>query len=147
MIRTRSLGTPYRLHFTNGSSLGGADAARASGGREDGFQPQELLEAALAASMNITLQMYAELHRLPLRRTYTRVRLERRADRSVFHYSVDFEGPLTEDERQRLAAVARHCPLRRMLGRPMDFVDDQGAPEPEAPVVDLPMNGHRRLAR
>lgn len=35
-------------------------------GANHGFRPHELLEAASASCMNMTLRMYAEIHAIPL---------------------------------------------------------------------------------
>jgi putative redox protein len=67
------------------------------GGAGQGFGPHELLEAAFATCLTVTVQMYAAKHGLPV----TAARCEVHIDRSIpktatLHYALTFDGPLTD---------------------------------------------------
>jgi putative redox protein len=116
MIRASSSPEPYRTAFTDGTHTGVADTSVAKGGGGQGFGPFELLEAALATCVAITVRKYAAEHRLPL----TAARCEARVDRSDpaaagLTYTLSLEGPLTAEQTARLRQVADRCPVARTL--------------------------------
>jgi putative redox protein len=116
MIRAAGLAGPFLAEFTNGSRTASADVPVAKGGGGNGFGPHELLEAALATCLTMTVQMAAAKHSYPL----TGVRSEVRIDRSkpgevTLNYSLVFDGPLSDEEINRLRAAAAECPVGRTL--------------------------------
>ena len=116
MIRSSSLHPHYQTAFTNGSHDGVADVPVEKGGAGKGFGPHELLEAALATCLTMTVTMYASKHGLPL----TAARCEVRIDRSVpdavtLNYSLAFDGPLSDEQSARVREAAGRCPVARTL--------------------------------
>ena len=116
MIQASSLAAPYQTGFTNGSIESTADVPVEKGGAGKGFGPHELLEAALATCLTMTVTMYASKHGLPL----TAARCEVRIDRSVpdavtLNYSLAFDGPLSDEQSARLREAAGRCPVARTL--------------------------------
>lgn len=103
------------------------DEPAAVGGNDAGPGPYEYLLLGLGACTSMTLRMYAESKRLPLKRV--RVRLTHRkihaqdcADCTAKDGKVDeitreiqLEGELTEAERTRLLEIATRCPVNRTL--------------------------------
>jgi putative redox protein len=122
MISASCLADTNRSAFTNGSHTGFADVPLDKGGNGNGFGPHELLEAALATCMTITVCKYAEKHRLPMRK----VECEVMADRSVpeiitFQYSLKLEGELSLEHKQQLHQAAGKCPVAKTLAGVMAF--------------------------
>jgi len=112
----------FRTRVTNGTEVVIADADAASGGGAAGFLPHELLEASLASCMNVTLRMYADTHGIPLEGVQTTVTLNRdHPDQALFEYALRLDGPLTSDQRSRLARAAAACPVKRTLSRTISF--------------------------
>jgi len=111
-----------------------ADEPVADGGADSGPTPYGLLLAALGACSGMTLGLYAARKGLPL--TGTRVRLrhsrdhrvdcENCADRGARLERIDRElelfGPLTEEQRARLAEIADRCPVHRTLTGHVEIV-------------------------
>jgi putative redox protein len=132
MIRASAQAAPYLTAVSNGKFELAADTGPDHGGAGAGFRPHELLEAALAACINMTMRMYAERHNLKLDRIETAVEVDRStAGVTTFRYTVDVEGPgLTPALRQRMLKVAAACPVHRTLGNEIRF---EGAlPHPAA---------------
>jgi len=123
MIRATTEEERYLTKFTNGTGSGYADASAAQGGTGTSFRPHELLEAALATSVNVTLRMYAEKHGVPLDDVVTEVKLDSSSpDESILRYEIELLGRnLTEEQRSELLEVARGCSIRRTLSKPIRF--------------------------
>ena len=116
MIRSHSLGVPHRVAFSNGEHTAHADLPAAKGGAGSGFGPHDLLEAALATCMTITVEMYAAKHGIPLESAAAEVRLDRTNPDAVgVIYLLTFQGSLTDDERDALRVAASKCPVQRTL--------------------------------
>jgi len=116
MIRTASQPTRYQTLFNNGSHEAVADVPVEKGGSGHGFGPHELLEAAFATCLTMTVGMYATKHEIPLTRASCEVRINRsNPEAVVLDYSLDFEGALTEEQSSRLRIAASKCPVARTL--------------------------------
>jgi len=116
MIRATSELANYQTCFSDGNHQSISDAATDNGGGGTGFRPHDLLEAALANCLNITIRMYANRHSIPLRQLTTKVDLDRtRPDETVFRYEVALEGELTPEQKQKLLSAAKGSPVLKTL--------------------------------
>ncbi len=116
MIRARSLGVPHRVEFTNGETTAVADVPKGKGGAGCGFGPHELVEAALATCLTISVEKCAAEHGIPLESVEAEVRLDRSLHSEVrLIYSLAFRGAITEEQRDLLKAAAAQCPVQRTL--------------------------------
>ena len=108
MIRATSDGVPYRVTFTDGRFAATSDTTAAKGGGDAGFGPHELLEAALATCLTITLEKTARQHGMPLERAGAAVLLDRsRPGRAGAYLRVGDARALTDEQRQKLAERGR----------------------------------------
>lgn len=117
----------YMQSVRSGRHAFNADEPVAAGGNDAGPGPYEYLLMSLGACTSMTVRMYAELKKLPLKRV--RVRLSHRKihakdclDCATQDGKVDeitreivLEGDLTDDQRGRLLEIANRCPVNRTL--------------------------------
>ncbi len=109
-----------------------ADEPTSVGGDDDGPNPYEFLNIALAACTSMTLRMYADRKGMALSRvgvsvTHEKTHADDCADCTeeqarnvdVFERAIEIEGDLTADERQRLMEIADRCPVHRTLHAPV----------------------------
>ncbi len=120
---------PYTIDIqTNGHSLQ-ADEPISLGGQDKGPNPYELLSASLGACTLITLRMYANHKKIPLEGMQLSIRKEKiHAQASAncqkplptnnFQRTLQFQGNLTAEQKQRLLEIADKCPVHQALSRP-----------------------------
>jgi putative redox protein len=122
MIEARSESPNYSTRFSDGTHEAVADTTADKGGSSSGFRPHDLLEAALASCINISVRMYAENHGIPLEGVTTRVKLDRSVpEEAIFRYELEFQGDLTAEQKERLSMAPRGCPVSRTLSRRIRF--------------------------
>lgn len=92
-----------------------SDVLASLGGTDQGQNPHELLESALAACTIITVQMYADRHSWPLKNTRVKVVIDKEGAESHIQRQVHFEGELTAEQTARLLEIANKCPIHRLL--------------------------------
>lgn len=98
-----------------------ADEPLDMGGQDKGFAPEELLASSLGACTCITLRMYADRKQWPLERIETIVTIDRNkeANKTEITENITLHGLLTEDQKERLLAIARKCPIYEILTNPI----------------------------
>ena len=100
-----------------------ADEPFSVGGLGSGLSPYELVSAGLAACTAMTMRLYANRKGLALKRArvtvdHSKIPGMMPADR--FTRTIALEGPLDEDQRARLLAIADRCPVDLTLVRGAD---------------------------
>jgi putative redox protein len=122
MIVSVSTKTPYATIFTDGTREATCDTSPDKGGSGSGFHPHDLLEAAFACCLNMTLRRYADKHQIPLSEAKVSVSLNRDdPEQTVFDYGVELQGDLTAEQRQKLIELAALCPVKRTLSKHISF--------------------------
>ncbi len=124
MIIARNAEGATRTQVGNGSLVFSSDTTPPKG-RGEGFRPHEVLEAALASCMAITLRLAAQERDIPVDDIEVRVNIERAEDSSTFQAAIELTGNLTERDRTLLMAAAHLCPVRKTLSKRLTFVERQ----------------------
>ncbi|MEO5666749.1 MAG: OsmC family protein [Bdellovibrionota bacterium] len=85
------------------------------GGSDEGPNPHEYVEAALAACTTITIQMYANRKQWNLLSADVRVKITEEGESSRFSREISFRGQLSDEQRARLLEIADKCPVHKLL--------------------------------
>ena len=117
-FRTEAAARGHRFAVDEPTEVGGTDA---------GPTPYDLLVAAVGACTAMTLRMYANRKGWPLEGAVVRLRHGRSHEADceqcaqnrvgIDHIERDVElvGPLTDEQRARLLAIADRCPVKQTL--------------------------------
>lgn len=85
------------------------------GGQDEGMDPHELLESALAACTILTAQLYANRKGIPLESTDVQVRILSEGAETQMSLEISFRGDLTDEQKARLTEIVGKCPIHRLL--------------------------------
>lgn len=131
---TADLTTGAVVELRNGRHVWTADEPLELDGTDTGPNPYEMLLGALGACTCITISFYCKrkgwtLHSVSATYTYDRIHADDCAhcddDATGFMHSVTAEvfmdGDFDDEQRARLADIAKKCPVRRTLGAGMVF--------------------------
>ena len=108
-----------------------ADVGREDGSTDSAPSPHDYFDAALASCKALTAIWYARRHGIPLERVATRVERDDHAEREGqyrLRVHLDFQGPLTDEQRSLLRRAADNCPIDKLMTRAEITVEtaDQG---------------------
>jgi uncharacterized OsmC-like protein/alpha-beta hydrolase superfamily lysophospholipase len=130
----------FQLQVRTGKHLLFADEPDSFGGLDSGPSPFQLLGAALAACMTMTVRLYAERKQWAVKRIRTAVGHTRELDqvpRDRFDVRLAFEGELDDEQRARMIEIAGKCPVHKALTEGarftiMESMEQAPAEPPEA---------------
>lgn len=123
VVATETREGTFRLKIRSGEHTLFADEPASVGGLGTGLSPYELVSAGLAACTVMTMRLYANRKGFPLERASTTVQHEKVPDMMPpdrFNRTVVLEGPLSDDQRSRILAIADRCPVDLSLIRGSD---------------------------
>jgi putative redox protein len=106
---------PYKVTHTNGRHTFFGDEPVSLGGGDTAPSPDELLEAALATCTLVTLRMYTTHKEWKVGTISVSVALQRDKEITIITRTLGFEGAITEEQKTRLAQVAKACPVSKTL--------------------------------
>src|SRR5688572_4830431 len=127
----------YRTEITAGGQTLVADEPVEVGGAGNAPTPYDLLLGSIGACTAMTLRMYADRKGWPLEGVTVRLRHARShakdcVDCATKHVGLnqierelELEGPLTDEQRERLTQIADRCPVKQTLERGIQVVAAQ----------------------
>ena len=125
VVARRRNGFAHEVEIEGGHTIV-VDEPAAVGGADTGPRPTLLLTASLAACTAITMEMYAERKGWEIGNLEVEANVEYEgAAPSSFAVSLRLPGDLSDEQRERLVAVARKCPVHRVIAgeTPVDVSD------------------------
>jgi uncharacterized OsmC-like protein len=137
----------YRVLIAAGDHTLVSDEPLEAGGTDEGPTPYDLILASLGACTAMTLRMYADRKKWPLESVVVRLHHGRShaadeqhcEDRPVrldqIERTLEISGPLTHEQRVKLAEIAERCPVHRTLDAGVRITTRLSA---EGAVVDSP---------
>jgi putative redox protein len=106
----------YAHSLTAGHHTLIADEPPDEGGSDTGPRPSQLLALSLASCTAITLEMYAERKQWDVGELEVEVDYDLNAeDTSRFEVLIKLPGALSDEQVERLKAIAGKCPVHRAL--------------------------------
>lgn len=133
LVEVRGAGEGFVQEILAGPHHLQSDEPVSAGGTDTGATPYDLLLAALGSCTSMTVGMYARRKQWPLVRVTVRLRHSRvhagdcaacdteDAMLTVIDRDVEFDGPLSEAQREQLLAIANRCPVHRTLTSKIDI--------------------------
>ena len=124
ILRSR---TPFRTEVEAGPHRWVLDEPAEAGGANEGPTPYDMLAAALGGCTVMTLHVYARRQQWPLEEAAVRVSHDRQHVKDCtdctsasgyihrFKVEISLSGPLSDDQRQKLLAIAGRCPVAKTL--------------------------------
>ena len=126
-------GGRFQLAMRSGVHSFFADEPVSQGGLDTGLAPYELVSAGLAACTTMTMRLYAERKGYNLTKARTIVTHDKRSDQKpddVFTRTIELEGELSDEEREKILAIAERCPVDLTLVRGSEVVTRLAARPP-----------------
>ena len=108
------------------------------GGDDTGPAPSEMLLGAIGSCMAITMRLYADRKEWPLQGVDIKMESTRkkadecpdydnpdgRKEVTVITSSITLHGPLTKEQRVRIAEIGGRCPVHRTVAEGAHFIDE-----------------------
>jgi len=124
MVKTTNTQHDFHCSLTNGNITVDCDAPVLKGGLGNGFRPHELLEAALATCMNMSIRMIAKEKNIKLEKVETQVEIEKTAGSSIFKYKIDLDENLNEQDKDFLMNIIDECAVKQTLSKQLLFIKE-----------------------
>jgi putative redox protein len=126
----------YRARATARNHTFYTDEPTDAGGTDSAPTPMEMMLGALGMCMAITVKLYADRKGWPLQGVEVALDVERFNAKDYAAYEgaaqfvhelrdqIAFQGPLDDEQRDRLFEIAGKCPVHRLLENPTFFVEE-----------------------
>jgi putative redox protein len=106
------------LHFDQAGHTIFSDSAKDGGGGETAPGPHDLFDASLAACKALTAHWYAKQRNYRLERVTAVLERDDSKEREGQYgltVTLQFHGPLTDEQRARLLDVVGRCPVHKLM--------------------------------
>ncbi|WP_316766159.1 OsmC family protein [Pedobacter frigiditerrae] len=112
----------FKTKVYAGGHLIYADEPTELGGTDEGMNPGALLLASLGSCTAITIRMYADRKEIPLDSIKIDLAIckeEEMSKETTISRQIEFFGPITAEQRERLLVIADKCPIHKLLTNPI----------------------------
>ena len=121
MVKIKSIDQKYQCYLDNGQNII-VDISSDKGGSGSGIRPYELLEAALASCMNISLRIQAEKEGIELEKVETTVSVNQNINgKTIFEYECTILDELDKQTIERIKSILQNCLIRKILSNQIEF--------------------------
>lgn len=131
----RDLSGPMRHVVHIGQHAFAVDEPSGNGGEDSGPTPHDLYDAALGSCKALTVVWYARRKGFPLEDVTVTVERDASEERNGTYRLrtvLELGGPLDETQREQLLAVARRCPLHKLMSEVKTEIETELAPREAA---------------
>jgi putative redox protein len=119
---TAQIGTQhYQTTLTNSRHTLTADENAEHAGEDLGPNPGELLMMSLASCTAITLRMYADRKQWDISSIKVHVTMEKKEDSTQFNRTIEVDGHIDQEAKNRLITIAKACPVHKTLTHPIEI--------------------------
>jgi putative redox protein len=112
---------PYQTTLTNSRHTLIADENAEHNGKDLGPNPGELMAMSLASCTAITLRMYADRKQWTVDEIEVIVEMRQEVEKTFFSCGLKIKGAIGEEEKNRLLAIAKACPIHKSLSHPIEI--------------------------
>jgi len=115
----------YKTKVYAGGHLIYADEPEELGGTDEGMTPGALLLASLGSCTAITIRMYADRKEMPLEGIKIELAIckeEEMSKSTTISRKIEFLGPITQEQRERLIQIADKCPIHKLMSNPIKIL-------------------------
>lgn len=120
-----NVGGIYQTNMTSRSHTLVADEPEVIGGTDEGPAPGDFLCMSLASCKVITLRMYAQRKGWKVDSIKVIVNLVKGtaspSGKNTFYSTLQLEGDLSQEQKNRLFEISNKCPIHKMLSHPSDI--------------------------
>ena len=122
----------YQVEAKAGDATLVIDEPVSAGGLGAGPNPYNLLAAALGACTTMTIRLYADRKKWPLKHVEIAVRHSRAGleARDRFDLDIELQGDLDDSQRARLMEIAERCPVHLTFARGSEVKASLAPPAP-----------------
>ena len=122
MITAESDNKNYSTCVSNGIAVINSDTTEDKGGSGEYFRPHDLLCAAYASCLNISVRMVLDKMGLKYDKVITNVDMDRENEgNTIFIYHVEIIGDIDIPTKEAAITKALNCPVRKTLSKNISF--------------------------
>jgi putative redox protein len=98
-----------------------SDATTEKGGQGKGIRPHDILAAAYASCLNMSVRMACDKKQIPYDLIIAKVELIHEDKRTIFTYQIDFNNQISEILKIDILKLVENCPVRKTLSKTIEF--------------------------
>jgi putative redox protein len=122
MVKCINTDKRYKCIIESSNNKLFSDTTRDKGGSEEGIRPHELLEAALASCLNITIRMTLDNLKIKADNILVKVNLVRKVEgKTIFNYEYNIDAELNNYQKGKIEESVTNCPVKQTLLKEISF--------------------------